>query len=109
MRVFAGPNGSGKSTIFNQISSQFDIGIYINSDDIEQQLTSQGIVQLNDYNIEINKKSFHNYIKKHSLVEKAKKEGFNLDLKLSENIIYPMSKILVPMKLLLFQILSELN
>lgn len=34
LRMFAGPNGSGKSTIFNQISSSFDIGIYLNADDL---------------------------------------------------------------------------
>jgi predicted ABC-type ATPase len=34
LRVFAGPNGSGKSTLINEIRSQFNIGLYVNADDI---------------------------------------------------------------------------
>lgn len=92
MRVFAGPNGSGKSTIFNQISSDFDIGVYVNSDEIEQQLIKNRFVQLNDFKIKIDRKSFNNYLRKHSLFVKAKEEGFNLELKITQNIIYPISE-----------------
>ena len=38
LRMFAGPNGSGKSTVFNEIKEQydFDLGIYLNADEIEK-------------------------------------------------------------------------
>lgn len=40
LRMFAGPNGSGKSTVFNEIKlkSGLDLGVYLNSDEIEKSL-----------------------------------------------------------------------
>ena len=38
LRVFADPNGSGKSTLYKQISSQFNTGYFVNSDEIEQEI-----------------------------------------------------------------------
>lgn len=35
MRVFASPNGSGKTTILKQIDHSFDLGFYVNADEIE--------------------------------------------------------------------------
>lgn len=37
-RMFAGPNGSGKSTLIHQIDSSFNLGFFINADNIEQTL-----------------------------------------------------------------------
>ncbi|MGI8893861.1 MAG: zeta toxin family protein [Bacteroidia bacterium] len=91
MRVFAGPNGSGKSTIFNQISSKFDIGVYINADEIEIKLRTEGYLELNDYLINVNEKTFLNYLKNHTLLAKAKEEGLNIKLNLSENVIHAYS------------------
>lgn len=51
LRVFAGPNGSGKSTIIKKIRStqvnenqKLDVGIYINADDIAQNLKKGNFV-----------------------------------------------------------------
>ncbi|MGS0753669.1 hypothetical protein ACVBEH_02230 [Roseateles sp. GG27B] len=38
LRVFAGPNGSGKSTIQELLRPEW-IGIYVNADDMERQLS----------------------------------------------------------------------
>jgi len=35
-RIFCGPNGSGKSTLISQIKKDFNIGYFVNADDIEQ-------------------------------------------------------------------------
>lgn len=42
MRVFAGPNGSGKTTIFKEIlnKEKINLGVYINADEIEIDLSS---------------------------------------------------------------------
>jgi predicted ABC-type ATPase len=34
LRIFAGPNGSGKSTLINEIQSKFNLGKYVNADEI---------------------------------------------------------------------------
>jgi len=66
--MFAGPNGSGKSTIFDDINVNYDVdlGIYLNADD---------------------------FIKTHTLYEKASEDGYAIDLKFEEDkIINPNGK-----------------
>lgn len=43
LRVFGGPNGSGKSTLFASIAEQFNVGYFINADEIENQIASTGL------------------------------------------------------------------
>lgn len=50
LRVFAGPNGSGKSTLYKQISSQFNTGYFVNSDEIEQEISKAGFINLSRIN-----------------------------------------------------------
>lgn len=38
LRVFAGPNGSGKSTIEDLIASKYNLGYFINPDEIEKEI-----------------------------------------------------------------------
>jgi predicted ABC-type ATPase len=38
MTVFAGPNGSGKSTLTRRLRQEFDLGTYINADDIASEM-----------------------------------------------------------------------
>lgn len=35
-RIFCGPNGSGKSTLISQINKNFNIGYFVNADEIEK-------------------------------------------------------------------------
>ena len=88
LRVFAGPNGSGKTTILNQIGSKFDIGFYINADLIEQELKTNGKIELKEYGInQIDKKWFDKFIKSHSIISKAESEGYEIDVDLDGNNI----------------------
>lgn len=92
MRVFAGPNGSGKSTIFDQIQEKgYDIGFYINPDNIEQSLNATNHIQLSDYGIdEIKENAFDQFLKNHSFLKKAQKEGYDIQLfyQKEQNFIY---------------------
>lgn len=87
MRVFAGPNGSGKSTIIKEIQKAYKTGIYINADDIEKAGREKGFINLGDYNIESTPADFGAYLEQSTLLAKAREEGFNIDLKLSNNVI----------------------
>lgn len=88
LRIFAGPNGSGKSTIFNQVKEQYNVGIYINPDEIAQLIYKQGLVDLNEYGlVPPYKLSFANYSAKSSLKAKAEKQGRPLHLSLTGSII----------------------
>lgn len=89
LRMFAGPNGSGKSTIFNKISSQFDLGIYLNADEIEQILSKEHKINLHDFKLSSssNEGGFETFLHNHSLYKKAISEGFKIDLECNKNII----------------------
>ncbi|SEW40263.1 hypothetical protein [Chitinophaga arvensicola] len=87
MRVFAGPNGSGKSTIIKEIQKAFRTGTYINADDIEKAAREKGFVNLGDYNLEADAANFNAYLEQSTLLQKARAEGFTIDLKFSSNVI----------------------
>jgi len=88
LRMFAGPNGSGKSTIFNTISSQFDLGIYLNADEIEKQLQCTKLINLNDYGLPaLSEGRFQSFLHNHSLFLKAISEKFKIDLHCEGSII----------------------
>lgn len=88
LRVFGGPNGSGKSTILNQIDSKYDIGYYINADEIEKQLKSTQEINLKDYGIHgFNHAKFQKALRNHSIIEKAQNDGYKIDLFFKHNSI----------------------
>lgn len=39
LRIIAGPNGSGKSSIIGKLRQKITLGVYVNADDIEKQLS----------------------------------------------------------------------
>lgn len=95
LRVFAGPNGSGKSTLFEQISTNFSVGHFINSDLIEKEISEKGFIHLDRYNIKVSTQDFENFKKEAaciSLLAKAISEGKTIDIDLSNNIIVDRSK-----------------
>lgn len=75
MRVFAGPNGSGKSTVIAQVRKyktsfgKLDFGIYINADDIVNDL-KEGKFKFSPYEIKTNEKEFHEIISQSGLINK---------------------------------------
>jgi predicted ABC-type ATPase len=96
MRVFAGPNGSGKSTMINEISKKYDLGVYINPDEIEKELNSSGKIQLHSFKLKnSSEEEFANFITNHSLLQKAKEKGHSISLKLDskENAIINLSEL----------------
>ncbi|MDT0649080.1 toxin [Autumnicola edwardsiae] len=90
LRMFAGPNGSGKSTVFNWIKKNydFDLGIYLNADEIEKELKRKNFINLSDYNLEseIGEK-FNEFISSHSLFHKANNDGYKIDLTFKDGLI----------------------
>ena len=45
LRMFAGPNGSGKSTLKSYLPKDL-LGVYLNPDEIEQEIRRQGFLDL---------------------------------------------------------------
>lgn len=95
LRLFGDPNGSGKSTILNQIRDNFDVGEYVNADEIEQQLIENEFLDLRDYGLRItNLMGFNDFVANHSITAKARQNGFDVKLKASRYAIFsPISTI----------------
>lgn len=93
LRIFAGPNGSGKTTILKLIDDSYDLGVYINADEIEKQLRENSFIDLFDYGINnFDESRFKKQLQSHSLLKKAKSDGYHIDIDLQENKIVNLDK-----------------
>ncbi len=70
VRMFAGPNGSGKSTIKSVISPGL-LGVYVNPDDIEDEMKKKGFIDLAYYEIQTTADEILGFFKKSPLLEKV--------------------------------------
>lgn len=69
LRIIAGPNGSGKSTFIQQIQStpptpRFGLGYYVNADDIEREIKTNGFISFEKFGIHITTSQLQSYFKK---------------------------------------------
>ncbi len=90
MRVFAGPNGSGKTTIFEGIlkENRVDLGIYVNADEIEAELSKTNHLDFTPFKLYISQDDI-DYFFKTSLFSPVKRQEPNLWhlLKVNNNIL----------------------
>ncbi len=95
LRVFGGPNGSGKSTLFASIKEQFNVGHFINSDEVEREITSNGFINIESFGLTLTQEdldAFKAEPNTHTLIEKAAFEGHVIDIEIRENVIVDKSK-----------------
>ncbi|MDD4019338.1 MAG: zeta toxin family protein [Kiritimatiellae bacterium] len=67
LRVFAGPNGSGKSSIYNIIAERFNVGVYVNADELQNTLSSDAGVSLLDFDPSLRIEDFRKFYDAHPL------------------------------------------
>ncbi len=97
MRIFAGPNGSGKSSLFEQFRIRYSTGCFINADNIETKLKSNGCLNLTDYNLHLNEEELAEFLKEPSavsLLEKANHKGILIKLQIKDNKVSDVNGIL---------------
>ncbi len=51
VRIFAGPNGSGKTTVNEELKGKFNLGYYLNADDLYLKVKRDDRIDLSDYNL----------------------------------------------------------
>lgn len=84
MRMFAGPNGSGKSTMKSVIKPSL-LGFYINPDEIEAEIATDGFLDFDQFGIETNGREVLNFFQSSTLLEKADLSDEAEYLKFNEN------------------------
>ncbi len=87
VRMFAGPNGSGKSTIKSVIHPDL-LGIYINPDEIEAKVRTEGFLDLNDYAMVSNDREIVHFFVNSSLLKSSGFHEIEQCLRFSENKVY---------------------
>jgi predicted ABC-type ATPase len=95
LRIFAGPNGSGKSTLFEEFKKKYNPGFFVNADDIEKQLSSSGLIDLQNIGLkatEATLSKFKTTKEAQSLLAKSNKGGHIIDVSIKENFIVDRSK-----------------
>jgi predicted kinase len=68
--MFAGPNGSGKSTIKSVIRPEL-LGIYVNPDEIEEELRLQGYLDLDAFGVSTTQSEVLVFFRCSELLKKA--------------------------------------
>ncbi len=95
LRVFGGPNGSGKSTLFSSVAEQVKVGHFINSDEIEKEISSKGFINIETFGLNLTQADLEEFKREPNsitLIEKAKNEGRIIDVEIRENVIVDKSK-----------------
>jgi len=86
MRMFAGPNGSGKSTIKSVIGPEL-LGIYINPDEIEKDIRSNGRLDLKLYGVSATGQSLLEFFRRSTLLAKAGLVAESQNVQLNEDVL----------------------
>jgi predicted ABC-type ATPase len=71
VRIFAGPNGSGKSSLYRNLEGQFNLGYYLNPDELHQKVSETKKLELDTYGISAKQKIWQSFWQKHGLATKA--------------------------------------
>lgn len=87
-RLFAGPNGSGKTTFFKEFKDQYNPGLNINADVLQNLLNRKKFINLNDFGINSSDQNFSAFHQRQrTLLQKAKNEGTPIALKFRDGLI----------------------
>lgn len=71
LRIFAGPNGSGKSTLSSQLKNQFNLGYYLNPDDLHQTVCKTQMLDFSLFNASATQTEWVEFWTNHGLSEKS--------------------------------------
>jgi predicted ABC-type ATPase len=70
IRIFAGPNGSGKTTLNSELKGQYNLGYYINADDLFQKVKEEHTFDFSVYNLTPPLASVKAFASRHGLFPK---------------------------------------
>ncbi len=70
VRIFAGPNGSGKTTLNTQLKGDFNLGYYLNADDLFEKVEQEKFIDFNSYNLAPSPDQLKNFVLQHGLYSK---------------------------------------
>lgn len=70
VRIFAGPNGSGKTTLNTELKGKFNLGYYLNADDLCVKVKKENYIDFATYNLSPSFEELKSFFLKHGLYPK---------------------------------------
>lgn len=70
VRIFAGPNGSGKTTLITELQGKFNLGYYLNADDLYIKAQKDCYIDFDTYNITPSPCELESFFNSHGLYHK---------------------------------------
>lgn len=92
VRIFAGPNGSGKTTLNTQLKGEFNLGYYLNADDLFEKVEKDRFLDFSSFNLSPSPGEVETFVFKHGLFTKLpagpsfKLEGTRIEFEKHTNI-----------------------
>jgi predicted ABC-type ATPase len=93
--MFAGPNGSGKSTLIKNLKEKISFGVYINADEIEEDIKRNHFVDLDKYTLKLTNDHWLAYLREQpSILSKIPNNEVS-DIKINQNILvgFPVNQL----------------
>jgi len=87
VRMFAGPNGSGKSTLISNLKTKIKFEIYLNSDEIEEEIKRNHYLDLEKYSLTLTNKQWLEYLKSQTSILSKISKDTSSKIKIDRNIL----------------------
>jgi len=90
--MFAGPNGSGKSTLIRKLREKISFGVYINADDIEEEIKKSQFIDLEKYNLKLDNSHWLQYLSQQPSIFSNVPPEVIENIKINQNFIVGLSQ-----------------
>jgi predicted ABC-type ATPase len=80
LRIIAGPNGSGKTTLTRYLAQEhlLSFGFYINADDIERKIKTDGLFAFSEFDLAANEREVKEFFINHPLNKHTLQNSFHV-------------------------------
>ncbi len=89
--MFAGPNGSGKSTLIKILKEKIDFKIYLNADDIQEEINLKHYIDLQNYSLQLTNNNWLKYILSGPGILAKISDDLSKSVKIEDNILVVQS------------------
>lgn len=87
VRMFAGPNGSGKSILKDELKQEW-LGVYVNADEIEKRLKSEGVIDFSEFQISTAEEELFSFLRESELPDVVKLVESYKSVRFSDGKLY---------------------
>jgi predicted ABC-type ATPase len=87
VRMFAGPNGSGKSTLIKNLKEKIHFGVYLNADEIEEEINKKHYIDLDKFSLILTNDHWIQYLNNQPTILSKIPKTLVSKIRIDQNII----------------------